>query len=248
MIGTIALLAFSAIAGAAPLAAPSASPVPAAPINETAAIVLEAELADSYTMYRGDGSTGQGWPADWQWYSYEALWGANEPLMRQSCGWNGWGADNSWQEIQDINAAVNQVAGETGVDRRFILAIIMQESKGCVRAPTTNNGVVNPGLMQSHNGSGSCWGVNPCPAWQIVQMVRDGTAGTSNGDGLRQVLAQTSGAVGGGSRAIYAAARKYNSGSVNYADLGVSFGSTACYASDVANRLMGWTLAASQCW
>lgn len=247
MIGALALLSLSALAGAAPLAAPAATPTPA--VNETAAIVLEAELADSYIFYRGDGSTNAGWPGMGNWYSYDALWNANVPLMRQSCGWNGWGADNSQQEINDINSAIQSLAWETGVDNRFILAIVMQESKGCVRAPTTNNGVVNPGLMQSHNGSGSCWGVNPCPAWQINQMIRDGTAGTWNGDGLRQVFAQASGALGGGgSRAVYAAARKYNSGSVNYGDLGVSFGSTACYASDVANRLTGWTLAPSQCW
>ena len=244
MISTIALLSLSALAAAAPLAAPAAPAV-----NETAAIVLEAELADAYTYYRGDGSPGAGWPSQDGWYSYDALWGANVPLMRQSCGWNGWGADNSEQEINDINSAIHQLSGETGIDARFILAIVMQESKGCVRAPTTNNGVVNPGLMQSHNGSGSCAGVNPCPAGTIVQMIRDGTAGTPFGDGLQQVFATTSGALGDrGSRAVYAAARKYNSGSVDYNDLGVGFGSTNCYASDVANRLTGWTLAASQCW
>ena len=47
-------------------------------------------------------------------------------------------------------------ADATGVDHRFILAVIMQESGGCVRAPTTNYGVRNPGLMQDHNGSGTC--------------------------------------------------------------------------------------------
>lgn len=244
MIGTLALLALSALAGAAPLAAPAA---PA--LNETARIVAQAELADQYIHYRGDGSVGAGWPGQDRWYSYEALWGANVPLMRQSCGWNGWGADNSEQEINDINGAINALSGETGIDKRFILAVVMQESKGCVRAPTTNNGVVNPGLMQSHNGIGSCWGVNPCPAGTINQMIRDGTAGTPSGEGLRQIFATTSGALGDwGSRATYAAARKYNSGSVDYNDLGNSFGSTGCYASDVANRLTGWTLAPSSCW
>ena len=47
----------------------------------------------------------------------------------------------------------------------------MQESKGCVRAPTTNNGVRNPGLMQSHNGRGTCNEggnvKNPCPASEV---------------------------------------------------------------------------------
>jgi hypothetical protein len=125
---------------------------------------------------------------------------------------------------------------------------MMQESKGCVRAPTTNNGVRNPGLMQSHNGSGACAGVNPCPNSQITQMIKDGVAGTSSGDGLKQTLAKARAAISDtGSRSYYAAARMYNSGSVNYNNLNDGLGSTACYATDVANRLTGWTLAATQC-
>lgn len=45
----------------------------------------------------------------------------------------------------------------------------------------------------------------------------------------------------------FAAARMYNSGSVDYNNLNNGLGSTACYATDIANRLTGWTLAASQC-
>lgn len=207
---------------------------------------LEERAADRYVFYTGNG--GAGWPALSAWGSFDQLWNANVPLMRKSCGWNGWGADNSDNEINAIKNAINSVSGSTGVDKRFILAIIMQESKGCVRAPVTNNGVRNPGLMQSHNGSGSCAGVNPCPSGTITQMVKDGTAGTSSGDGLKQTLAKTRAKVGkDGSRPYYAAARMYNSGSVDYNNLNNGLGSTACYATDVANRLTGWTLAASQC-
>lgn len=205
--------------------------------------------ADVYRNYIGDGSEGASWPGVGAWGSFEELWNANEPLMRQSCGWNGWAADNSQEEINNIKTAIQQVAGETGVDNRFILSVMMQESKGCVRVPTTNNGVTNPGLMQSHNGVGSCVGQNPCPAQTITQMIRDGVAGTQHGDGLRQTLDKTSGVVGGrNARAYYAAARMYNSGSVDYSNLGNGFYSVGCYSSDVANRLTGWTLAPSQCW
>ncbi|OAQ58500.1 glycoside hydrolase [Pochonia chlamydosporia 170] len=207
-----------------------------------------ARAADRYTFYQGDGSTGAGWPSQNAWGSWDELWNANLPLMRQSCGWNGWGADNSGDEINSINSAIQQLASQTGVDRRFILAIMMQESKGCVRVPTTNNGVTNPGLMQSHNGSGTCAWTNPCPSWQVTQMISDGTAGTSSGAGLQQLLAQAQGAIGGGSRSFYAAARLYNSGSVDYSNLNNAFTSTRCYATDVANRLTGWTLAPSSCW
>lgn len=205
-------------------------------------------VSDSYRFYTGDGSTGAGWPSTDAWGSYDELWNTNQNILQNSCNWNGWGANNSGDEINAIGNAINQVSGETGVDKRFILAIIMQESKGCVRAPTTNNGVINPGLMQSHNGSGACAGVNPCPADTITQMVRDGTAGTSSGDGLKQTFAKASAQLNDtGSRAFYAAARMYNSGSVDYSNLNNGLGSTACYATDVANRLTGWTLAASQC-
>lgn len=238
---TLASLSLAALARAAPMAA--------APAEITARNATDVHtLADQYTMYWGDGSVGAGWPGADRWYSYNDLWNANAPLMRQSCGWNGWGADNSEQEIADINSAIQQVSGQTGVDARFILAVVMQESKGCVRAPTTDNGVINPGLMQSHNGSGKCAGVNPCPYSMIVQMIVDGTAGTAFGDGLQQTFAKTSSATGDfGSRATYAAARMYNSGSVDYNDLNNGFTSTRCYAADVANRLTGWTLAGSAC-
>ncbi|CEJ82059.1 hypothetical protein VHEMI02150 [[Torrubiella] hemipterigena] len=214
----------------------------------TSASPLVARYGDSYTPYQGDGSTAAGWPSQSSWGTYDQLWNTNSAVMTNTCGWNGWGADNSATEIAGINTAIQQVAGETGVDARFILAIVMQESKGCVRAPTTDNGVRNPGLMQSHNGSGSCAGVNPCPQSQILQMIRDGTAGTSSGDGLQQTLATAQSATGdSGSRMFYTGARIYNSGSATYTNLNDGRGSTACYAEDVANRLTGWILAPSNC-
>ncbi|KAI0435614.1 putative muramidase [Xylaria telfairii] len=205
-------------------------------------------LTDAYHNYRGDGSAAAGWPDTAAWGEFDSLWNANLPLIQKSCGWNSWGADNSADEISHIKDAIKQVSSETGVKSRFILLIMMQESKGCVRVPTTSNGVVNPGLLQSHNGSGSCAGVNPCPKSQIVQMIRDGVAGTSSGDGLKQLLAKTVAHYGKRQpAAYYAAARLYNSGSVDWSHLENGFTSVGCYASDVANRATGWTLAASQC-
>jgi hypothetical protein len=87
--------------------------------------------------------------------------------------------DDTEDEIQELQDAINQVAQETMVDHRFILAIVMQESNGCVRVHDTGNGVTNPGLMQSHDGTGSCntGGVvqTPCPDSEIVQMIEDGS-------------------------------------------------------------------------
>ena len=59
--------------------------------------------------------------------------------MRISCA--NWGVPyDSNQEIDDIKKAISQVAGFTEIDARFILAIVMQESTGCVRVSkyTTN--------------------------------------------------------------------------------------------------------------
>jgi hypothetical protein len=174
---------------------------------------------------------------------------ANQVILADSCTqWNV--PNNSPEENSDLSSAIQSVAGSTGIDPRFILAIVMQESNGCVRAPTTNYGVVNPGLMQSHDGSGSCnnGGVqHPCPPTEIVQMIQDGTSGTSSGDGLQQILA----GIGGTDVSMYyQAARIYNSGSIattgGEKNLGAGI-ATHCYASDVANRLTGWTTAASTC-
>ncbi|KID82248.1 hypothetical protein MGU_10412 [Metarhizium guizhouense ARSEF 977] len=203
---------------------------------------------DRYTLYTGDGSTGAGWPSQDGWATWEDLWNVNVKLMKKTCGWNGWGADNSGEEIDAIESAIQELEDETDVDGRFILAVMMQESKGCVRAPTTSNGVTNPGLMQSHNGNGTCADTNPCPASQITHMISDGVAGTSSGDGLQQLLDQARGVTGqNGTRPFYAAARLYNSGLIDYNNLDKAMGSTACYVSDIANRLTGWTLADSSC-
>lgn len=147
-----------------------------------------------------------------------------------------------------MRTAIKTVGASTGVDPRFIFAIVMQESNGCVRAPTTNYGVENPGLMQSHNGAGTCNSgsniQNPCPSAEITSMIQDGTNGTPDGPGLKQLIAQ---AGTSDDSKYYIAARMYNSGSVaaggNLGD-GIA---THCYATDVANRLVGWSSGPTSC-
>ena len=125
------------------------------------------------------------------------------------------------------------MANETLVDHRFILAVIMQESSGCVRVPTTFSPapdfIRNPGMMQDNNGGATChehdWQImTPCPTAIILQMIRDGAAGTNSGDGLAQVI-NKSGA--SDTSAYYKAARAYNSGGVDPSgDLGLG---VACH-------------------
>ncbi|KAL4937719.1 hypothetical protein BDV06DRAFT_202312 [Aspergillus oleicola] len=201
----------------------------------------------AYNVLGGNGKVAAGWPdhANW-WPSFDEMLDANKDTMRQSC--DQWGVPNTTDdEINDISDSIQEVAQESGVDPRFILAIVVQESNGCVRAPTTDNGVTNPGLMQSHNGKGSCNNgevQTPCPKEQIKQMITDGTVGTSDGDGLKGCLSQ---AGGNDAAAYYAAARIYNSGSVAASgNLGQGI-ATHCYSSDVANRLTGWATGPSSC-
>jgi LysM repeat protein len=171
-----------------------------------------------YVEYGGPASN---FPDPSQWQKYSLLWESNSGLMK---------FNDSDSEIALIKSSIDTVARESGVDVRVILCIIMQESGGNVRISTTNNGVRNPGLMQSHNGVEFNAGD---PAASILQMVRDGTEGTRDGDGLKQCFEHQGN--------WYAAFREYNSGQVNQGDLNDPVGATPGYVKDTANRLMGHT-------
>lgn len=147
------------------------------------------------------------------------------------------------------------------MDHRFILAVMMQESGGCVRVYTTRGQNENPGLMQDHTGSHSCnrgtkgetWGlINPCPDDQISGMIRDGVGGTTTGDGLAGLLNQAVARSGlqlddSLAQVYYQATRAYNSGQFDAQDLNKKFSSTRCYVVDIANRLTGWVTAPKTC-
>ena len=84
----------------------------------------------------------------------------------------------------------------------------------------------------------------PCPTEIIEGMIREGAAGTNDGDGLVQCL-NDSGAED--VSAYYKAARCYNSGAVAESGFLEEGGATHCYASDIANRLTGWAEAEPAC-
>ena len=99
-------------------------------------------------------------------------WEANEAMMNVSCDALGYyGVPNpSRDELDGILDAISAEAKDSGLDERFLLAIMvslpivsvpmrarltrvmqMQESKGCVRAKSTSSPgdlIRNPGLMQ----------------------------------------------------------------------------------------------------
>ncbi|KAL8669465.1 MAG: hypothetical protein Q9224_007737, partial [Gallowayella concinna] len=81
-----------------------------------------------FVAYSGPASN---YPNPNQWASYSALWAQNSRLMR---------FNSSEQEVEFIHQAIETVSASSGVDVRAILCIIVQESGGNVRIPTTNNG------------------------------------------------------------------------------------------------------------
>jgi hypothetical protein len=206
-------------------------------------------LGNKYTMYHGDGSPSAGWPSESQWVGdFETMWTANQANI--NC--NGV-PQNSAEETANMKSAIKSVASQSGLDARFIFAIILQESNGCVRVKPTQNGNFNPGLMQDANGKHMCNDgagniQNPCPMEEITGMIQEGVMGTGYDmtNGFKPLIDSH----GGPSDAqnYYVAAKLYNSGQrSDILQLSLSLTATACYSSDIANRLTGWTTAASGC-
>jgi len=190
--------------------------------------------SDSYTCFYGSWTS---FPPSSEWIEFDDMFNANKPAMAEGCSDLGISPDDSGEQIGQIWNAIQQVAEASLVDHRFILATIMQESIGCVYVGSTSNGVTNPGLMQSHDGSSFVGNSASTSAQQtsITQMIIDGTQGTSSGDGLVQGIN-----IYGN---IYEAARYYNSGEVTPSNLNAADGATASYVNDIANRMTGWVYA-----
>ena len=231
-------------ASTTPTATSSAAPLSSSP-SETSA--LAPSSTGHAVTYQGDGSAAAGWPRKQDWIgSFEKMFSMNEPALRISCSQFGQ-PNNSPTEIADLKSAIQKVSESTGVDSRFILAIVMQESVGCVRVWSTSYSVVNPGLMQSHDGiscntaraAGGAIVENgtasvPCSSNAITQMISDVVKGTASGPGLSQLLHKAGGT---DAQAYYKAARYYNSGSIPADGNLAGAGATASYASDIANKL-----------
>ncbi|KAH6671429.1 hypothetical protein B0J14DRAFT_464023, partial [Halenospora varia] len=196
----------------------------------------------TYTHFKGDGSPAQGWPTDDKWATFDSMFTNNTPLLAKV---------NSADEIKAIRTAIESQSKATGVDPRLILAVIMEESTGnsYVRTTVSPDGTVhNPGIMQCHEGVATCFGLSPnsCPASTILAMITEGVSGTPKGDGLSQTYT-TAKTQATGARAAYIAARIYNSGNYDGGDLAAGRVATPCYASDIANLLVGFVGEQSPC-
>lgn len=210
---------------------------------------------NNYTLYLGTGSVASGWPSHLQWISFNDMWTINQHIISRSCNEIYNTPNLSPSETTSLYTAIQSAAHTTRVDHRFILAIIMQETKGCVRASTSispNGEVRNPGIMQDHDGSHTCNENSkvstPCPDAEILGMITDGVAGTVKGSGLAGAITSANFNGVEFAEAYYRAARLYNSGVINLSqDLNKGEGATHCYASDVANRMVGWVDAPTAC-
>ena len=156
-----------------------------------------------------------------RWDTWDNYWSRASALFPRS----NTAAQTGW-----VKDAILLEAATTGMDARFILAVVVQESSGDVHVRTTNNGVNNPGLMQSHNGA-TFADIGDGGKASIFQMVKDGVEGTKYGDGLIQGVKRT--------KNYFAAGRLYNSGTIDNNNLSNALGATGSYCSDLANRVMG---------
>lgn len=182
------------------------------------------------------------------------VWTANSHVISRSCDILYNTPNLSPDETQSLYNAIQSVAHTTRVDHRFIFAIIMQETKGCVRASTSvspDGTVRNPGIMQDHEGTHSCNNkdkvLTPCPDDQILGMITDGVSGTVKGNGLAGAITSSDEDGVEFAQAYYRAARFYNSGIIDSSGDLEKGTATHCYASDVANRLVGWVDAKTEC-
>ena len=203
-----------------------------------------------YTQFNGNGTVSAGWPTMENWVSFDAMWSNLKNSIGRHCGTGV--PDNSDDENDKLKNSILNTGALALLDPRFILAAVCQESNGCVRVVTTSLADTNPGLLQSFNGKGSCnhngTFDNPCPITSIDQMMSDRVGAPVDGVTLVSALNQAAGMPNTeAAQAFYMAARFYNSGPGSLpanttGDLGSEiFGATLCYASDIANRLQGWT-------
>lgn len=145
-------------------------------------------VTGQYVTYSGAVNTAQPpYPLMSTWIPFLNLWAMNSANIGTTCVFASSSVPvNTESETASLKYNIQSVANETNVHPSFILAMILQESNGCVRVPTTSSweNVQNPGLMQSFNGRASCNSnghlEKPCPDYKIKAMIYDGVKGNQN--------------------------------------------------------------------
>lgn len=140
--------------------------------------------------------------------------------------------------MKAIKTSIEEEAKISQIPAELILAIMLQESNGSVRVPTFRHSTPNPGLMQG-SGQATCnpgTPQSPCPPDIIRAMIHEGVAGIGLVTTLKNSLSAFLG-INDDSK-WYKAARRYNAGPIMMDPTDLSKGPTACYASDIVNRLV----------
>ncbi|KAL5421201.1 hypothetical protein PMIN04_005817 [Paraphaeosphaeria minitans] len=139
---------------------------------------------------------------------------------------------NTVSDVANIELAIDSCANQYQIDRRLILGMMMQESRGNMGVITTYSGdLPTEGLMQC-SGCLGFPGQHGLSKEAIESMVCGGVKH------FKENMQHWSNRWSGTS--VWPALREYNSGNVNEADLGDGRGATASYVADVANRVTGW--------
>ncbi|KAF2438178.1 hypothetical protein P171DRAFT_526416 [Karstenula rhodostoma CBS 690.94] len=196
------------------------------PVHGLSASTVNTEITNlsKRTTYRPFSGPAHNFPDVATWTRYDYMWNLNLAALSTS--------GNTPTDTAYLKAAIDLCANQYHIDRRLILGIIMQESRGNVGVITTYSGSLpTAGLMQ-------CSG---CPGFP-------GQHGLSQADIASMVCGGAehfkTNMLHWGDRwsaaSVFPALREYNSGNVNEADLSDGRGATASYVSDLANRVTGW--------
>ncbi|KAJ4357409.1 uncharacterized protein N0V89_001984 [Didymosphaeria variabile] len=190
---------------------------------------------DPANVYSCAGPKAKDFPGKDDWLTFDQIWEINEAVIETANGGNDY---NDY-----LQTAIKEVAFDSKVDARLILAIIMQESSGNVSIHCTEGTAC--GLMQ-HRGSAR---FDPSsPRTSIKAMIEDGTYGTPSVPGFLSYFncdaSSPSELTWINTQLIngnpYAAAYVYNTGHIDNEDLSTDRGKSNYYAHDVLSRLQGW--------
>ncbi|KAF2159564.1 hypothetical protein M409DRAFT_30039 [Zasmidium cellare ATCC 36951] len=191
------------------------------------------DSASSYRCYNGDPKA---YPPSSQWLSYSTLWDLNRETILSANG-----GDVYLQHY--IQVALEEVSSSYDIDPRFLLAILLQESKGDVQTPCIGP---EPRCGLLHAYKGSIFNA-ASPQASITKMLEEGIKGAAQrGPGLLDLLNGKPKFANVDVGDYFAVARAWNSGAVKEGDLDVlppgkgRGRGEAGFVNDVANRLMGW--------
>ncbi|KAF2260405.1 hypothetical protein CC78DRAFT_26282 [Lojkania enalia] len=207
-------------------------------VDSTTATTQTPAGSDQYNcQYKAKSS----FPKMSQWLSFDQMWEINANLI---------------PEHQDaIKKAIVDISSKSKVDARLILALIMQESEGQWNIHCTGEGESDCGLMQMR-GSQDVASMQGNVEDTIKASIQDGLYGIKPGNSvvpkgnpgyitylnaqLRDFCDKAED-IPFAQGNPFAAAFMYNQGHIKNDDLTVNeFGTKVEYATDIANRLMGW--------